>query len=272
MIVSRMASIALGGTLIVMACLIPPRAEAQNVARRVTAVRDGKVRMTFASREDICGFGNSISTLTSARSDNNRSNWNSDRSEDVIYDDECSAGPVRLVATIRDGQVNRIRAYVGGRWRPPTSDVTDIGAVSTKDAAEFLTGVANAQSGKAASEAIFATTLADSIDLVRILSPIAENESRPDEVRGSAIFWLGQMRSANTTEYLGSLYMRLHDNDVKEKVIFALSQRREGAAIDKLIEIAKNDPDRSLRKKAMFWLGQSKDPRVTAFLTDIITR
>jgi hypothetical protein len=55
-------------------------------------------------------------------------------------------------------------------------------------------------------------------------------------------------------------------------MIFVLSQRRDREALDKLMSIARNDPDREMRRKAMFWLGQSKDPRVNAFLADIITR
>jgi hypothetical protein len=38
------------------------------------------------------------------------------------------------------------------------------------------------------------------------------------------------------------------------------------------MDIAKNDPDREARRKALFWLGQSRDSRVSAFLTDIINR
>ena len=59
---------------------------------------------------------------------------------------------------------------------------------------------------------------------------------------------------------------------MKDQMIFVLSQRRERAALDKLMDIAKNDPDRDMRKKAMFWLGQSRDPRVSEFLSDVINR
>ncbi|HZI99619.1 MAG TPA: hypothetical protein VFD22_03075, partial [Gemmatimonadaceae bacterium] len=71
-------------TLIVVASFISRDVEGQSVASRVAAVRDGKVRMTFASRPEICGFGNSIS-----RGGNNRMSWTSDHSSDVVYDDEC---------------------------------------------------------------------------------------------------------------------------------------------------------------------------------------
>ena len=38
------------------------------------------------------------------------------------------------------------------------------------------------------------------------------------------------------------------------------------------MDIAKSEPDRELRKKAIFWLGQSRDPRATAFLAELINK
>ena len=64
----------------------------------------------------------------------------------------------------------------------------------------------------------------------------------------------------------------MDSREMKDQMIFVLSQRREKAALDKLMDIAKNDPDRDMRKKAMFWLGQSRDPRVSDFLSDVINR
>lgn len=385
------------GSLMLMASLAP-RADAQSIARRVASVRDGKVRMTFASRPDLCGWGNGISTNSDFDRGTTRS-WSGDRNDDVAFDDACSRGPGRLVLTMRGGQVDHIRAYIGGRWRADNS-ATDIGQVSTRELTDYLFGLANSGSGKAAHEAIFPTTLADSINVVQPLYDIARNESsekdvrdqavfwlsqqpedravdllenilktarsqdirdkaifglsqhrsgkgfailsayaednrQPDDLRGKAIFWLGQRKGTERFDYLRGLYTRLDSEDLKDKVIFAmsqqkdeasmkwlvdlalnsrepmemrkkalfwagqsgnsvasltsmydrmreqelkehmvfvLSQRREQAAVDKLMSIARSDPDRDLRKKAMFWLGQSRDPRVSAFLADIITR
>jgi hypothetical protein len=330
--IGSIAKYAAAGTLVVSACLLPRPAEAQSIANRVAAVRDGKVRMSFASRDDICGWGDGISTNHTGRT-NNRSKW-SNRSDDVDYDDECMAGPARIVLTLRDGKVEKVRSYVGGRWRTP-SDATDLGTVPARDAVDYLLGVANRDDGKGAGEAIFATTLADSVDIVPRLASIAENESRSDDVRGQAVFWLGQSRTDKSGDYLRSLYRKIRDEDVRDKVIFSISQqnddesqnwlvdlasnssesiemrkkalfwagqtstpfprlaamygkmreqemkdqmifvfsqRHEAAALDKLMDIAKNDPDREARRKALFWLGQSRDSRVSAFLTDIINR
>lgn len=397
MIANRNGIMAATGLMIVMACMIPPRAEAQ-VARRVASVRDGKVRMTFAARDGICGFNDGISTNNR---DNSRINsWNSSsRSEDVAYDVNCSDGPVRLVVTMSGGKPSRIKTYVGGQWRS-ASGVTDIGNVSVRDAAEYLLDVANNSSGKVAGEAIFPFTIADSIDASRplytlaknqsksreardqaifwlsqveddkavgmledilktsredwvadkaifglsqhrsgkgfpVLKSYAQDESKSDDIRGKAIFWLGQRKSdigenylrglystvrsselkdqiifsisqqkapgndqwlldlvSNTSEpiemrkkalfwagqggapleKLTALYSTMNNRDMKDQMIFVFSQRRERAALDKLMDIARNDPDREARKKAMFWLGQSKDSRVSAFLSDVINR
>jgi hypothetical protein len=392
-------SLAAAGTLVVLACIVPPRAEAQNLARRLAGVKNGTVRMSFASRDDICGYDNGISTNRRGDS-NSRSGWNNSReAEDVVYDNDCSEGPARVVAHFDNGQLTRIRSYVGGRWRAAGSDVTDVGTVSVKDATDYLLDLARTQSGRAAGQAIFPLTLADSVNMTQPIYSIAKDESRPNEVRDQAIFWLSQMdddaavgmldnilesshddriqdkaifglsqhhsgkgltilrnfaeNEANSdnargkaifwlgqghsegSQYLRSLYPRVRSSEIKDKIIFSVSQnkdaasqkwlvdivgnrnesvevrkkalfwagqtgasmeqlaqlyngmderdmkdqmifvfsqRHEPAAFNKLMDIAKNDKDREARKKAMFWLGQSRDPRVAAFLSDMINR
>jgi len=256
--ITRVARYAAAVTLVVTACLLPRASEAQSIASRVAQVRDGKVRMSFASRDDICGWGDGISTNYSGRT-SNRSKWNN-RSDDVDYDDRCMAGPARVVLTLRDGKVEKVRSYVGGRWRTP-SDATDIGTVSAKEAVDYLLGVANRDEGKGAGEAIFATTLADSVDVTPRLAAIAENESRSDEVRGQAIFWLGQSRTDKSGDYLRRLYKTIRSEDVKDKVIFSISQQGDEDSQNWLIDLASNSGESTeMRKKALFWAGQSRTP------------
>ena len=253
---NRMNSAAVAGTLVIMACLVPPRAEAQGIARRISAVRDGKVRMTFAAREDICGYGDGIQTgYRNNRNENH--NWSSSsRSEDVIYDRGCSEGPVRLVVTMANGAPYRIKTYVGGQWRE-ASGVTDIGNVSTKDATDYLLSVANSQSGKAAQEAIFPVTIADSINATQPLYSLAKNQSRPDDVRDQAIFWLSQVEDERAVGMLDDILKTARSDGIADKAIFGLSQHRSGKGFPILrayVENESNDEDR--RGKAIFWLGQ----------------
>jgi hypothetical protein len=250
---------AAAGTLVVAACLLPRAAEAQSIASRVAQVRDGKVRMSFASRDDICGWGDGISTNYSGRT-NNRSNWGNNRSDDVDYDDRCMAGPARVVLTLRGGKVEKVRSYVGGRWRTP-SDATDIGTVPAREAVDYLLGVANRDEGKGSGEAIFATTLADSVDIAPRLASLAENESRSDELRGQAIFWLGQTRTDKSGDYLRKLYRTIRSEDVRDKVIFSISQQGDEDSQNWLIDLASNSGESmEMRKKALFWAGQSRAP------------
>jgi hypothetical protein len=389
----RMKNIALAGagSLIVLASLVPQTGEAQ-IARRVASVRDGKVRMSFATRPDVCGWGDGINTGGGGF---NNTRASARQTEDVVYDGGCNEGPARVVLTMRGGDVQKVKTYVGGRWKPLAGGDVDLGNVPAREAVDYLFGLAN----DGVRDAVFPTTLADSVDVTQRLYDLARNESKNKEARDQAVFWLSQQdddaavgmlenilktasspdirdkaifglsqhhsgkgfavlrayaenssapgnlrekaifwlgqRQGDNGDYLTGLYKRLDSQDLKDKVIFAmsqqrdersmqwlvdlasnssesmenrkkalfwagqsggsvdrltemydhmreremkeqmifvLSQRRESKALDKLMSIAKNDADRDMRRKAMFWLGQSHDPRVSAFLADVINR
>src|SRR5579871_1936947 len=103
--------------------------DAQSIARRVAQVKDGTVRMSFASRSDVCGNGaGNIST---------RNNGNRITTRRNEWEDDCEAGPVRVAIDIADGRPIAMRTYVGGRWRAGT-DITDLGMQPVKDAVDYL--------------------------------------------------------------------------------------------------------------------------------------
>ena len=269
---NRLNSVAIAGALVVTACLIPPRAEAQGIARRISAVRDGKVRMTFAAREDICGWGDGIQTgYRNNRNENH--NWSSSsRSEDVIYDRGCSEGPVRLVVTMANGAPYRIKTYVGGQWRQ-ASGVTDLGNVSTRDATDFLMSVANNQSGKAAEEALFPVTIADSINATQSLYTLAKNQSRPNDVRGSAIFWLSQVEDERAVAMLEDILETARNQEIADKAIFGLSQHSSGKGYPILRAYVENESNsEDMRGKAIFWLGQRKSGDRENYLRGLYSR
>ena len=90
------------------------------------------------------------------------------------------------------------------------------------------------------------------------LREFALRDSESGDLREKAIFWLGQSRSTENTEFLRTLYSRLTDQDLKEKVLFSLSQQRGAGNEQWLMNIAVNaKEDMELRKKALFWAGQS---------------
>ena len=91
-----------------------------------------------------------------------------------------------------------------------------------------------------------------------ILRDFATRAEAPTELRGNAIFWLGQRASTENNEFLRGLYTRLTSEELKEKVLFSLSQRKGMGNEQWLMNIAINErEDIELRKKALFWAGQS---------------
>jgi HEAT repeat protein len=226
--------------------------------------------MTYAARPDICGYDNGISTYSDGR--NNNRSWSSNRSADVVYTNDCSDGPVRVVLTMNDGRIERIKTYVGGQWRS-ASGVTDIGNVSTKAAADYLLGIAGTLSGKVAGDAIFPVTLADSIDAAQPLYALGKNESRPNEVRDQAIFWLSQVEDDRAVGMLEDILKSSRDERVSDKAIFGLSQHRSGKGFPILRSYAENNnASEKLRAKAIFWLGQSRSDDRQNYLLGLYSR
>jgi HEAT repeats len=236
-------------------------AQQPTLAARVAAAPDGEVRMTYAARPGLC--------------DGHRRYESDDDDADVEWDDECDDGPVRVVVWVASHEPTRLRVHVGGRWRPrPAIVITDLGEVSSAAAADYLLSLAEGNTTRAGRDAIFAATIADSATNVRIwprLLSLARDESKPNETRKQAVFWLGQA-AADATVGLDSLVSDNHvDREVRESAIFALSQRPHDEGVPILINVAKNNPDPELRRKAMFWLGQTGDPRALALFEAILT-
>ena len=253
--------------LIVVASLITRGVKAQSLANRIAGVREGKVRLTFAARPEVCGYGNSIS-----RGGDNHVSWTSEQSPDVIYDDECSHSPVRLVLYVDDGRVTKIRTYVGGRWRPATSETRDLGSVSTREATSYLLSLAESDNGKVGREAIMPATLADSVRIWPQLFRVARSERVAKETRKQAMFWLGQAASDVVAPDNYGKGRETEDSEVKKQAVFALSQHRSGESVSALIQVARNNRNPEVRRSALFWLGQSGDPRALDVFEQILSR
>jgi HEAT repeat protein len=258
----------LGISTVILAVLIPGGSKAQSLSRRIAEAPDGKVRLEFAARPDLCGNGNYVS-----RGNHNRMSWDSDYSDDVEYTDECMRSPVRLVLEKEGRQVVRIRTYVGGRWRPPVGTVTSIGPVSAKEATDYLMSFASSATSQAGSEAIFPMTLADSVEIWPGLLRLARDNSRPNPVRTQSVFWLGQIAGETITRNLAELTGQAAvDREIRKQAVFALSQRPQRDGVPALIDIARTNRDPEIRKNALFWLGQSRDPRALALFEEILSK
>ena len=107
-------------------------------------------------------------------------------------------------------------------------------------------------------KALFALSQQNDPRAAQILRDFAGRESETSDLREKAIFWLGQRRSGDNTEFLRSLYSRLTNEDLKEKILFSLSQQKGTGNEQWLMNVAVNPKEGiELRKKALFWAGQS---------------
>ena len=91
-----------------------------------------------------------------------------------------------------------------------------------------------------------------------ILRQFATRSGASEELRGQAIFWLGQRPSEENTQFLRNLFSQVTSEELKDKIIFSLSQRR-GVGNEKwMMDIVSNTRESvETRKKALFWAGQS---------------
>jgi len=252
-----------------LSAMVALPAPAQSIADRVARVDNGTVRLAFALRPDVCGRGNSIVTGPQSRT-----SWgdasDARRTRDVEWDGDCDAGPGRLVLEVRDREVTALRFYVGGRWRA-AADVTDLGTVPARAAADYLTRLAERGLGRPSRDAIFPATLADSVAVWPALLRIARDETRPRDTRQQAVFWLGQAAGEAATAQLSDLVGDDDvDREVRKQAVFALSQRPRAEGVPALIRVARTHRDREIRKQALFWLGQSGDPRAVALFEEIL--
>lgn len=262
-----------GTTAVVLAALAGAveAAPAQSIASRVARVSNGTVRMTFAARPEICGSGNSISHSNGRGRTMWGDNWSTSR--DVEWESDCSHGPARVVLDRRNGELTDLRFYVGGRWRPPASDVVDLGTVPAGEAASYLISIAQSEKGSMGEKAIFPATIADSAEIWPALIKIARNPDLPRSTRSQSVFWVGQAAGDAATANLNSLVLdNSIDREVREQAVFALSQRPRDEGVPALIAVARTNKDPEIRKKALFWLGQSNDPRALDLFEELLTK
>jgi hypothetical protein len=234
-------------------------AQAQSLAQRVNAVRDGTVHMSIATRPGVCGDGNG-STWTNY---SGRVNPGWQRT--------CIPGPLHVQLARDGGTTVSIRSCIACRRSSETHGDVDLGQVQPADAARYLLSIARDAGARDADNAVSAAAMADAGDLSQDFMRLIRDDDATLSARKQALFWFGQQDGS--TRELVSLYDSLEPLALREHYTFVLSQRHDDdVALTKLIDVARRDPDLKIRKQAMFWLGRSRDPKALQFFKDLLTR
>ncbi|MCL4864641.1 MAG: HEAT repeat domain-containing protein [Gemmatimonadales bacterium] len=230
--------------------------QAQTLVQRAGTMGEGTIRFSYAAREGVCGREDGKVYVA--------------RSNDE-WEGPCEAGPVLISASVSGGEVIRVRTYVGGRWKPGSGRVEDLGMIGVRTGTSWLEALAMAP-GRIAGDAVFPITLADSMVTWEPLLRLAKATNAPSTTRQSALFWLGQVAGAAASAHLEEVAMSDDDRRLRDQAVFSLSQLRDNSGVPALLRLARTNEDPRVRKTAFFWLGQSKDPRALALFEEILTR
>jgi HEAT repeat protein len=280
--------------------LAHPPLQDGGLARRVSGANDGLVKMSYASREGICGDGRTfIADGTSPG-----------RGYDVWFmggmsmsgtmndiGSRCTRGPVRLLLVVRDHRVVDVQPFVGPASAATDRPGTELGIVAVAEVSRYLLDLAVHGRDELASNAILAASLADSVRIAGQLASIAQNKALSSSVREGALKWAGRVgaregdrtaaRVARTiledrddvadvreravrvigeepdgAPYLRSQYTRLDEPTLRERVVRVVAESGTKTDMDWIRGIALDHSERtSIRERAVREIGEASDSR-----------
>lgn len=106
-------------------------------------------------------------------------------------------------------------------------------------------------------KALFAISQHESRAARQALRRYAERADISSELRGKAIFWIGQSNEPENAAFLRSMFGRVQDANLKDRLIFSISQQSGEDAGRWLLDVARSTSEPiEVRKKALFWAGQ----------------
>ena len=255
---------------------------AQNTLRqRVSSAPDGIVHVQFAGRPGACGDGRDLIGFRNAlfaESFQSIGKWDAPN---------CRPGPVHVALTVAKGKVSGLKTYVG-TWPRGSGRVTDLGTVTSSEAATYFFGLVPQIEGSGRrdkSRILLPAVLADDPIAVPRLISLARDDARLQETRRQAIQWIGLLGDARVVPVLvdfargGGAAPAGEDIDVDDEApgkkglataaMAALSILSDGAGVPALIDLARTGTS-GTRGAAVFWLGQTGDPRAFAALHGVI--
>jgi len=280
--------------------LFPPPQQGSDLARRIAGASDGLVKLTYASRDGICGDGRSF-IADATRQANGYHMWFLDGMSTsgtmTDFESRCKPGPVRLLLVVRDRRVVDVQPFVG----PPSAATeragTELGTVSTADASRYLLDLAARGSERTARNAILAASIADSVRIAGQLANIARNKAINATAREAALRWVvavadreGDREASSVARtileddtdqseireravrvigesddgpaYLRSRYSRLDDATLRERVVRVVGESGAKADLDWVRSVALDKNERvPIRERAVRMLAESSDSR-----------
>jgi hypothetical protein len=248
---------------------VPVPSFGNSIADAVEEMDSGRVRFEFPARRGVRGDGSSI--VISNGSSTTWRNWRNGADRR----DLCDPCRIQVTLNLRDGEIRRLRYRVGARPRSAPQDLQELGVVQAEVAREFLMRMVNDTANTTeniAEEALEAAILSEAGVPWQELMQLARNNDRSEELRSTALFWLGQEAQDVVTEELEDFATDdILDLEVRKSAIFALSQHPDTQSIPSLQRIVKEHRHPEIRRSAIFWLAQKESPEVMDFFEEILS-
>ena len=249
--------------LITLALLALPALAAAGPLGDALDQDDANLYFNFETREGVWGDGESLTIDLDGdhKYISGRHGWR---------DRDMTEGPAHVWIRVRDGRVRNIDVEVGGDPRIRTG-TTNLGAIEPIEVRQEMLRIAETSRDPDVDSAIVCALITEGFTEWERLIAIARDDDRPDDVRESAVFWLGQEASLVATEGLEAI---VADDDeeleLREHAIFALSQQDLDRCYPALEKVALESRHPQLREQAFFWLAQHDDPRVIDLLEEVL--
>ncbi len=259
--------------LTLAALLVPALLPAQRtLAERLRAMGTKTVAFSAAARPEVCGDG--------VRSYNDGLSGPNSRYYDgyMLLTHEpwdtriapCEKGPVRVTVRMVEGMPSWLRVAAGPL--PVLGDsVTDLGMVSTADAAAFLRGLAREGEGRASTSALLPLVLIDSTPRWDALVAAARDSTRPQSYRRRAADLLA--RAAANTIAAEPNAEEEEERSARREAVYALARKRDQGddVVPVLLDIARKNTHRDARVAALYQLGQTYDRRAIDLFAGLLS-
>jgi hypothetical protein len=277
-----------------------------DLARRITSAPDGLVKMTYASRDGICGDGRNF--IADSRAGAGYDVWFSEgmsfSGPAPDFAAKCVAGPVRLLLVVRDHAVVDVQPFVGPSSPATERAGTEIGTVSVIAISKYLLDLAAHSREDVSRTAMLAASVADSVRVAGQLATMARDRLLPTSVREGAVRWTNRTgkREGNRdalrairsiaedqedqisvrerairvvaedddgSTYLRALYPRLQDASLRERIVRVVAEHGAKNDMDWVRTVALDKSERtSIREQAVKALAEDNDSRGLRALYD----
>ena len=244
---------------------------AQSLADRVAGANQPRVQFTYAGRPEVCGDGKSYIRVGTNEWYGSWGGGDMDRMP-------CATGLVRVLIDRAGREVVSISVYAGPVAETPAG-VADLGRIRSRDAAEYLLGLAEKSDGRVSRDAIMPALLADSVDVSGRLLAIARNQDAARQTRSQAITWLARPLSnveRNVQPVADALVGIARDEDdnqnVRQQALRTLARLEHGAGTTALIQLARDTQRGWLAREALSAVNSSGDPRARTYLREVVRK